>query len=326
MQGDTVWLVTGGGGYIGSHVTKELLDFGHKVVVLDDLSTGRKEFIDARASFVEGSILKEQDIQKAVSEAWGVGSDLAIMHIAGVKLPGESMQNPEKYWEVNVLGSFKVGQAALTSGAKALVFSSSCSIYGDAQGLPVDETGLPDPRSPYAQSKLAAEMMFRDLNMAHGIPVAVLRYFNVVGSKHEPIVDLSRANLFPAIVQAVSESVPFVIHGDDYDTRDGSCIRDYMHIGDLAEAHLLAANWILGKKATFEIFNFGTGSGTTVLEILNEFERQLSKKISVRVGPRRDGDPASITANSEKAMKILGWDMQFELADMIKSSLRGIAG
>jgi UDP-glucose 4-epimerase len=322
LHSETTWLVTGGAGYIGSHVARDLLDFGYKVVVLDDLSTGREEFIDRRARFVKGSILDKSAIQQAISEAKHLSDDFAVMHIAGVKLPGESMVSPEKYWEVNAQGSIEIGLAALAGNAKALVFSSSCSIYGSVEDGPIDETGIPNPKSPYARSKLFAEMMFRDLSMAHGIPIASLRYFNVVGSRYEPIVDLSKANLFPAIINSINQETPFVIHGGDYVTRDGSCVRDYMHIGDLSNAHLLAANWILAQREIFEVFNFGTGTGTTVLEIISEFENQLSRKIDLAIGPRREGDPASITANAEKAMNVLGWRIQYGLEAMIESSLR----
>ena len=326
LHSETTWLVTGGAGYIGSHVARDLLDSGYTVVVLDDLSTGREEFIDKRARFVKGSVLDKSAIEQAISEAKHLGEEFAIMHIAGVKLPGESMVSPERYWEVNAQGSIEIGRAALSGNAKALVFSSSCSIYGSVEEGPIDETGIPNPKSPYARSKLVAEMMFRDLSMAHGIPIATLRYFNVVGSRYEPIVDLSKANLFPAIINSITQDVPFVIHGGDYGTRDGSCVRDYMHIGDLSNAHLLAGKWILSQRDVFEVFNFGTGTGTTVLEIIGEFENQLSRKIELEVGPRRDGDPASITANPEKAMNVLGWKIQYDLEEMVESALRFSAG
>jgi UDP-glucose 4-epimerase len=319
----STWLVTGGAGYIGSQITKALLDENHKVVVFDDMSTGRRHFVDNRATFIEGSILKKKDLERAFFSCLKQSDSVSIMHIAGVKLAGESMENPSKYWRINVEGTVNLMEVASNFAMDCIVFSSSSSVYGNSSNGPVSESSLTDPKSTYANSKLAAERVISDFARVGNFSAVSLRYFNVAGSIDKDIADLSRANLFPAIVKAANNSEPIFVHGNDYETRDGSCIRDYLHMADLVRAHLLAAQFAKSNQSMFEVFNLGTGEGTSVFEIIEKFNLYLDKPIAIKVGPRRPGDPDSITSNAQKARSILGWVPTGSLNDMVLTAIQG---
>ena len=321
MSKNFLWVVTGGAGYIGSHVSEQLLSVGNQVLVFDDLSTGFEKFIPKNALFVKGSILNRLDIKKCMETVKSSGMNFGVIHIAGVKLPSESMLYPEKYWRVNTFGTLEFVDAAMKNGAQAVVFSSSCSVYGNVGNIAVSETRATSPESTYAKSKLQAEAILFDLSRANNISVAALRYFNVVGTEHDHISDLSKANLFPAVIDSLSGVRKLTIHGSEHDTRDGTCLRDYLHVGDLARAHVLAAEFIRNSKNSCEVFNFGTGVGATVLEVVSEFERQSASSIPFVFGPPRAGDPASITADASKALKLLGWKASRPLSEMVKSVL-----
>jgi UDP-glucose 4-epimerase len=319
---DNVWLVTGGAGYIGSHVALELLDSGFKVVVIDDLSTGKLDFIPNGCEFVKGSILSESDLGLAFEKCAEIAETIGVMHIAGVKLPNESMNNPDKYWNLNAIGTLNVARMAIKYGSKAIVFSSSCSVYGSVGAKPVNELQPTNPMSTYAKTKLAAEQILEDFARVSEFSVAALRYFNVAGSGSNNCPDLSTSNLFPAVLKASAEAKSIIVHGNDYDTRDGSCVRDYLHVQDLANAHVKAALWILNNHSIFEVFNFGTGVGHSVLEILSEFENELDSQIKIEIGARREGDPASITSDASKAKEVLNWVPKYGLSEIVSSAVR----
>jgi UDP-glucose 4-epimerase len=321
MIREMLWVVTGGAGYIGSHVTSELLKSGYQVVVFDDLSTGLREFVPMHATFVEGSILSKSDIDACMKVVNNFELDFGVIHIAGVKLPGESMVYPEKYWRINTLGTLEFADAAIKNGACSIVFSSSCSVYGNVADRAVNESQATSPKSTYAKSKLQAESILFDLSSSHDISVAVLRYFNVVGTDNNKIYDRSKENLFPAILDAISGVSELKIHGNRHETHDGTCIRDYLHVGDLAKAHVLAAEWIVSQDSGFEVFNFGSGLGASVLEVVSEFEHQSKGPVPFTVGPNRAGDPASITADSTKAEAVLGWHATRTLSEIVASLL-----
>ena len=316
-----LWVVTGGAGYIGSHVAQELINSGFKVLVFDDLSTGQESFIPSSATFVKGSILNRVDVEACMKRVSLMELDFGVIHIAGVKLPGESMNNPEKYWRINTFGTLDFVSAAVSNGARSVVFSSSCSVYGTVDGQAVTEVFPTNPESPYAMSKLQAEAILADISRSRKVSVVSLRYFNVVGTENPKVFDKSKANLFPAILDSIAGTKDLVIHGDDHVTSDGTCIRDYIHVGDLARAHVLAATWMLENNPDFEVFNFGNGIGASVLEVVKEFEKQINKEVPHKIGPRRIGDPASIIADSKKASDVLGWHPTHSLAEMVSSTL-----
>ena len=321
MPKEMLWVVTGGAGYIGSHVSEQLLSAGYPVLVFDDLSTGLKKFIPKTAEFVEGSVLNGSDVKKCMETVKSFGMNFGVIHIAGVKLPSESMIHPEKYFRINTFGTLEFVDAAMKNGALAIVFSSTCSVYGNVGEIAVSETRSTSPESIYAKSKLQAETILFDLSRAHKVSVAALRYFNVVGTDHNHIRDLSRINLFPAVVDSLSGVRALTIHGTELDTRDGTCVRDYLHVGDLARAHVLAAEWILNFNNSREVFNLGSGVGATVLEVVSEFERQSASSVPYILGPPRVGDPASITADASKALRLLGWKATRPMSEMVKSVL-----
>ncbi len=316
-----LWVVTGGAGYIGSHVTRELINSGYKVIVFDDLSTGQESFIPSGAMFIRGSILNQVDIDACMRKVSQTGFDFGVIHIAGVKLPGESMDNPEKYWRINTVGTLEFVSAAVSNGARSVVFSSSCSVYGTVDDKAVSELFPTNPESPYAKSKLQAEAILADISRTTPVSVISLRYFNVVGTSYPEIFDSSKANLFPAILDSIEGRKDLVIHGDDHTTNDGTCIRDYIHVGDLASAHVLAATWMHEKSFEFEVFNFGNGKGASVLEVVKEFERQINRQVPHTIGPKRLGDPASIVADAKKARDVLGWSPTHSLSEMVSSTL-----
>ena len=316
-----LWVVTGGAGYIGSHVAQELINSGFKVLVFDDLSTGQESFIPSSALFVKGSVLNRVDVDACMEKVSQTKLDFGVIHIAGVKLPGESMDNPEKYWRINTFGTLDFVSAAVSNGARSVVFSSSCSVYGTVDGKAVTELFPTNPESPYAMSKLQAEAILADISRSRKVSVVSLRYFNVVGTKNPEVFDKSKANLFPAILDSIAGIKDLVIHGDDHSTSDGTCIRDYIHVGDLARAHVLAASWMVEKNPDFEVFNFGNGVGASVLEVVREFEKQINGEVPHTIGPKRIGDPASIIADSKKARDVLGWYPTHTLSEMVSSAL-----
>ena len=307
-------LVTGGAGYIGSVATEMLLNSGHEVIVFDNFERGHRAAVDARASLITGDLRDQLAIEDALRQA----VPEAVMHFAAYALVGESMACPEKYFINNVKGGINLAEAMLKAGVKKIVFSSSCATYGQPDKLPITENASQQPTNPYGESKLMYEKILNWLGQAYGLRCVFLRYFNACGASarfgedHDP-----ETHLIPNIMRtALGRESAFHIYGNDYATPDGTCIRDYIHIEDLAKAHILA---LAADQAG--AFNLGTGAGYSVLEILEKSRQITGINIPVKVLPRRPGDPARLVADASKAAAILGWrPVRSSLQDIISSS------
>ena len=301
-------LVTGGAGYIGSVAAAVLIDQGHEVVVFDDLSTGHKDAVDPRASFIEGSLL---DLTALKQAAQGCA---AVMHFAGKSLVGESTQKPDLYREVNIGGTANLLAAMKSSGVERLVFSSSAATYGQPTSDLITEDSPAAPTNPYGQTKLEIDQMIS----ASKLSAISLRYFNVAGAlktKHGWISErhANETHLIPNVLKATGEN-PLKIFGTDWDTPDGTCVRDYVHVVDLIDAHILALDKLTSHH---EIINIGSGRGNSVREVISASEKVLGRKIATVDAPRRDGDPARLVASIDKAQKVLGWAPARDLTAMI---------
>ena len=298
-------LVTGGAGYIGSHVVLDLLDSGHKVTVLDDLSLGYEKNVDVRAKFIRGSTLSEQDLKTAFS----TGPD-AVIHLAAWKAAGESMVHPGKYSINNIIGTLKLLMAMVDSGVQKMIFSSSAAIYGYPEYLPVDEKHRTDPINYYGYTKLAIEDNLRWYSRLKGISFVSLRYFNAAGydSKNrvtEP--EQNPQNLLPIVMEvAAGKRDKLEIYGDDYNTADGTCIRDYIHVSDLASAHTKAIQF-LQREGKDLLVNLGTGCGHSVLDVVREAKQITKHPIPSEFVERRPGDPEELIASFEMATDVLKW-------------------
>lgn len=299
------YLVTGGAGYVGSVVAQHLLEAGHEVVVLDNLSTGFREGVPAGASFIEGDI---RDAAKWVDSSFG-----AVLHFAASSQVGESVVKPEKYWDNNVGGTMALLAAMRSAGVRKLVFSSTAATYGEPETTPVVESAPTAPTNPYGASKLAVDHMITGEAAAHGLGAVSLRYFNVAGAygslsdvtfgeRHDP-----ESHLIPLVLQvAQGRRDAISIFGDDYPTPDGTCIRDYIHVADLAEAHLLALD--AARPGEHLICNLGNGNGFSVREVIETVRRVTGHPVPEAVAPRRGGDPAVLVASARTARERLGWN------------------
>ncbi len=301
-------LVTGGAGYIGSVAATVLIDQGHDVVVFDDLSTGHKDAVDPRASFLEGSLL---DLSALKQAAQGCA---AVMHFAGKSLVGESTQKPDLYREVNVSGTANLLAAMNSAGVERLVFSSSAATYGQPTSELITEDSPAAPTNPYGHTKLEIDQMIS----ASKLSAISLRYFNVAGAlkTKQGWISERHANethLIPNVLKATGEN-PLKIFGTDWDTPDGTCVRDYVHVVDLIDAHILALEKLTSHH---EIINIGSGRGNSVREVISTSEKVLGRKIATVDAPRRDGDPARLVASIDKAKKVLGWAPSRDLTAMI---------
>ncbi|MFJ6086147.1 UDP-glucose 4-epimerase GalE [Streptomyces sp. NPDC092369] len=293
------YLVTGGAGYVGSVVARHLLEAGHEVTVLDNLSTGFREGVPAGATFVEG------DIRDAAK--WLDSSYEGVLHFAAFSQVGESVVKPEKYWENNVGGSMALLGAMREAGVRKLVFSSTAATYGEPTEVPIVETAPTAPTNPYGASKLAVDHMITGEAAAHGLGAVSLRYFNVAGAygeqgeRHDP-----ESHLIPLVLQvAQGRREAISVFGDDYPTPDGTCVRDYIHVADLAEAHLLALS--AATPGEHLICNLGNGEGFSVRQVIETVRQVTGHPIPEVVAPRRGGDPASLVASAQTAREKLGW-------------------
>ncbi len=311
-------LVIGGAGYIGSHVVKELMAFGHKVTVFDNLSSGLRMNLFPENDFIHGDIL----IQSEIEAAFARGFD-AFIHLAAFKAAGESMVEPEKYSVNNINGTLNILNAAVKFGCKKMAFSSSAAVFGSPEYLPIDENHPKNPENYYGFTKLEIERFLDWYDRLRGLRYAALRYFNAAGYDPEGIVhglEQNPANLLPRIMEVAAGHKPDIkIFGTDYDTRDGTCIRDYVHVTDLARAHVLALEYIEKNDRSLTV-NLGTEKGTTVLELLDAARRITGKPIPSENAPRRPGDPACLYATSGYAKKLLGWEPEFSDVDTLVSS------
>ncbi|MEU2239540.1 UDP-glucose 4-epimerase GalE [Streptomyces sp. NPDC018338] len=293
------YLVTGGAGYVGSVVAAHLLERGHRVTVLDDLSTGFAEGVPEGAEFIEGRI---QDAAK-----WLDSSYDGVLHFAAFSQVGESVAKPEKYWENNVGGTMALLAAMRAAGVRRLVFSSTAATYGEPESVPITESAPTAPTSPYGASKLAVDHMIGGECAAHGLAAVSLRYFNVAGAygslgeRHAP-----ESHLIPLVLQvALGQREAISVYGEDYPTPDGTCVRDYIHVADLAEAHVLALDAMTAGEHL--VCNLGNGNGFSVREVVETVRKVTGHPIPEITAGRRPGDPAALVASAEAARELLGW-------------------
>jgi UDP-glucose 4-epimerase len=314
------WLVTGGAGYIGSHVVRCFLESGRDVVVLDDLSSGRREFVPARVPLIVGSVVDPDVTARALRVGDGDRPVTGVVHLAGYKYAGVSVQRPLHTYEQNVTGTMVLLKAMTDAGVEALVFSSSAATFGTPQTDLVTEETPTRPESPYGESKLIGEWLIRDVAGVSPLRHTSLRYFNVVGSGHVDIYDSSPHNLFPLVFKALTDRMTPTVFGTDYPTPDGSCVRDYIHVSDLALAHVEAAKALESGRTLERVYNLGSGHGVSVLEIMAAIKTVTSVDFAPKIYPRRPGDPARIVASGELATRDLDWSMRHSLHDMVGSA------
>lgn len=311
-------LAVGGAGYIGSHVVRALIDKGHKVTVFDNLSSGCRENLFPEASFIHGDIMNFEQLRQALKN----GID-AFIHLAAHKAAGESMIVPEKYSLNNINGTVNLLNAAMETGVKKMVFSSTAAIYGEPKYIPVDEQHPVQPENYYGFTKLEIERILQWYDKLKGLRFAALRYFNAAGyDVQNRIHGLERKpeNLLPIVMETAAGIRPKIsIFGDDYDTPDGTCIRDYVHVNDLADAHVLALEYITGKDSSITV-NLGSQNGISVKMMIQKAREITGKAIPAEIAPRRPGDAAKMVASSLEANRILGWKARFSDVDTLISS------
>jgi UDP-glucose 4-epimerase len=318
-------LVTGGAGYIGSHCVKALMRQGHQVVVLDDLSMGHRQLV-LTPHFVHASTL-DSDTVKGVLQDYQIE---AVMHFAACAFVGESVTDPAKYYRNNVTGTQTLLDAMRTTGVARFIFSSTCATYGTPQQPTIDEQHPQDPINPYGRSKWMVEQLLQDYALAYGLQSVVFRYFNAagadpsgqIGEMHTP-----ETHLIPLVLEvAAGRRESIAILGDDYPTPDGTCIRDYIHVNDIASAHMaglqhLAARYLVGSPGVMEVFNIGTGQGYSVREVINTCEQVTQQPIATTLAPRRPGDPPRLVAQADRIHQVLGWHPEYtDLSQIVQTA------
>jgi len=312
-------LVTGGAGYIGSVMTDALLESGHRVVVFDNLSRGYRDAVAADAAFIEADLLDTARVVTALREE----RIDAVIHMAGAALVGESMEDPGKYYRTNVVAGLSLLDAMQDTGVRTIVFSSTCAVYGMPEHVPIEETTPMRPVNPYGDSKLAFERALAWFHAAHGFRAASLRYFNAAGAsgrcgeRHDP-----ETHLIPLVLDvAAGRRERVTIFGDDYPTRDGTCVRDYIHVLDLADAHILAIEALKNGEPRNLAYNLGCGGqGYSIREVIDCATRVTGRSVPTNVGPRRPGDPPVLVASSANVRRELGWSPRRERLEMIVES------
>lgn len=309
-------IVTGGAGYIGSHICKAISP-SFIPVTIDNLSYGKKKF-------VKWGPLYEVDIQneKALIEIFAKHRPIAVMHFAGLSSVVDSMENPAEYYRNNLLGSYHLLEACRRYAVKKMIFSSSCTVFGIPSKIPIQEEDPKQPISPYGKTKKMVEEMLEDYASIYGIHSVILRYFNAAGADLEGELGEDRkreTHLIPLAFKAFSQQMPLQIFGTDFNTPDGSAIRDFVHITDLAKAHILALEWLV-KNEESEIFHIGSGKGTSVLEIIRSIEKTTESSLPLQIQPKRAGEPERLIADIQKAKKLLGWTPDFSDVDSIIES------
>ncbi|MES2171355.1 MAG: UDP-glucose 4-epimerase GalE [Actinomycetota bacterium] len=316
------WLVTGGAGYIGAHVVRALAASGLQPVVVDDLSSGFAHFVPAGVPFIRSSILDGEALAEAIGEYEVTG----VIHVAGYKYAGVSVQRPLHTYEQNVTGTATLLAAMSDRAVDRIVFSSSAAVYGTPDVELVTEDTPKNPASPYGESKLIGEWLLHDVGLAAGLRHTSLRYFNVVGSGDTTVYDASPHNLFPLVFDALLEGRTPRINGDDYPTPDGTNVRDYIHVADLAASHVAAAKRLDAGDALEPAYNLGSGEGVSVAQIMAAISRITGIPFVPEVGPRRSGDPARIVASGQLAARDIGWAMTHTLDDMVATAWRARMG
>ncbi len=312
-------LVIGGAGYIGSHVVKEMMKAGHEVTVFDNLSSGLRCNLFAKNEFIYGNILIQSDIEAAFAKGFD-----AFVHLAAFKAAGESMEKPEKYSVNNITGTLNIMNAAVKYGCKKMIFSSSAAVFGSPEYLPIDEEHAKNPENYYGFTKLEIERFMAWYEQLKGLRFAALRYFNAAGYDPEGEIrglEQNPANLLPRVMEvAAGMKAGMKVFGTDYDTRDGTCIRDYVHVTDLARAHVMALDYISKNDKSITV-NLGTEKGTTVKEIIDAARKITGKAIPAEDVERRPGDPACLYATSKRAKELLGWEPKYsDVETLVKTT------
>ena len=309
--------MTGGAGYIGAHVVRALAAEGLRPVVIDDLSSGKAAFVPEGVTFVEGSILDTALVTQVLRDHDCRG----VIHVAGFKYAGVSVQRPLHTYAQNVTGTASVLEAMEAAGVNAIVFLSSAAVFGTPDTELVTEDSPRHPESPYGESKLVAEWLINDVARAReGFRGVSLRYFNVVGSATDEVYDASPHNLFPLVLEALLAGKTPRINGDDYPTPDGTCVRDYVHVGDLAVSHVAAAKALAAGKPLRPAYNLGSGDGLSVKQIMDAMADVTGIAFTPEMGPRRAGDPARIVADGSAAAADLDWKMRYSVTEMVSSA------
>jgi UDP-glucose 4-epimerase len=316
------WLVTGGAGYIGAHIVRCLKESGRSVAVLDDLSSGVRNFVDDDVQFFEGSITDPEAVRTALRAGPQGTPVTGVVHCAGFKYAGESVKRPLHTFDQNVTGTQVLLAGMLEVGVTRLVFSSSAGVFGTPDVDLVTEETPTAPESPYGESKLIGEWLLRDVGRVSDLKHTSLRYFNVVGSGYDDIYDVSPHNLFPLVLKALSTGGTPQVRGSDYPTPDGSCVRDYVHVQDIALAHVAAADTLEAGKPLERVYNLGSGTGASVFEIMTAMKKGTGVDFEPLVLDRRPGDPAKIVATGELARRDLDWKMRHDLDAMVTSAWR----
>ena len=312
-------LVLGGAGYIGSHTVYELVDYGEEVVIVDNLETGHVEAVHPKAKFYQGDIRNRAFIDRVFEE----NKIDAVIHFAANSLVGESMTNPLKYYDNNLCGTKVLLDSMVAHRIDKIVFSSTAATYGEPENIPILETDKTCPTNCYGETKLSMEKMFKWTGRAHGLRYVSLRYFNACGAHESGRIGEAHApetHLIPLILQVPNgRREAITIYGDDYPTPDGTCIRDYIHVTDLAMAHILAVQYLRAGNSS-NIFNLGNGVGFSVKEVIEAARKVTGHPIPAELAPRRAGDPAKLIASSEKAKEVLGWNPQHDDLEKIIAS------
>ncbi len=313
------WLITGGAGYIGAHVVRAMLAAGERAVVFDDLSTGVAERVPAGVPLVAGTVLDRAALDRAIAEHAVTG----VVHLAAKKQVGESVELPLHYYHENIEGLRVLLAAAAAGGVRSFVFSSSAAVYGMPDVDLVTEATPCLPMSPYGETKLAGEWLVRATGKAHGLATASLRYFNVAGAASPELADAGVFNVVPMVFEKLTEGAAPRIFGADYPTPDGTCVRDYIHVADLAEAHVVAARKLAAEPGTDLTVNIGRGEGVSVRELVDLINEVAGYETEPEIAPRRAGDPARVVASAERISTELGWKARHDVRDMITSAWAG---
>lgn len=317
------WLITGGAGYIGAHVVRAMTEAGERAVVYDDLSTGIAERVPDGVPLVVGSTLDGERVARALNDHAVTG----VVHLAAKKQVGESVDLPLHYYRENVEGLRVLLQAVTAAAVPSFVFSSSAAVYGmpsaAREGALVTEETPCVPMSPYGETKLAGEWLVRATGRAHGLSTASLRYFNVAGAAAPELADTGVFNLIPMVFEKLTEGVPPRVFGDDYPTPDGTCVRDYIHVTDLAEAHVAAARRLAAAPGTDLTLNIGRGQGVSVREMIDRINEVTGHTLAPTVTPRRPGDPPRVVASADRIAAELAWKAKYDVHDMITSAWEG---
>ena len=313
------WLITGGAGYIGAHVVRAMIEAGERTVVYDDLSTGVAERVPRGVQLVVGSTLDGERVARALA----VHDVSGVIHLAAKKQVGESMDLPLHYYRENVEGLRVLLEAVTGAGVPSLVFSSSAAVYGMPDEPLVTEETRCRPMSPYGETKLVGEWLVRATARATGLATASLRYFNVAGAATPELADTGVSNLIPMVFEKLTDDAPPRIFGDDYETPDGTCVRDYIHVVDLAEAHVAAARTLQSSPGRHLTLNIGRGEGVSVREMIDRINAITGYDRPPTTTPRRPGDPARVVASADRAATELAWKAKHDVQDMITSAWEG---